>query len=251
MRRRRKKTDFYKYLFLRGKKESEVAQSCQTVCDLPGSSIHDVLQARILEWVAIPFSRGSSQPRDRTQVSRIAGRCFTLWAIREARIPRRKLVSNWNPNSGTFSQAQLNTSSICTRKEMQFKSSLLSYTQRWVLPLLLTPIIQKTQPPAPSLCYSTPTLICTYSFRVTQRETLSSFQRIVFFPTFCVQRTMSHNPPKIIYVNIHGFPMVLVGKNPPAKSGDIRDVGLIPGLGRSPGEGNGNPLQYSCLESHG
>ena len=46
----------------------------------------------------------------------------------------------------TFSQAQLNTSSICTRKEMQFKSSLLSYTQRWVLSLLLTPIIQKTQP---------------------------------------------------------------------------------------------------------
>ena len=132
---------------------------------------------------------------------------------------------------------------------MHFKSSLLSYTQRWVLPLLLTPIIQKTQPPAPSLCYSTPTLICTYSFRVTQRETLSSFQRIVFFPTFCVQRTMSHNPPKIIYVNIHGFPMVLVGKNPPAKSGDIRDVGLIPGLGRSYGGGHGNPFQNSCLEN--
>ena len=47
---------------------------------LSGSSIHGILQARILEWVAIPFSRGSSWPRDRTQVSCIAGRFFTIWA---------------------------------------------------------------------------------------------------------------------------------------------------------------------------
>ena len=43
--------------------------------------------------------------------------------------------------------------------------------------------------------------------------------------------------------------VALVGKNPPANAGDIRDVGLIPGSGRSSGEGNGNPLQYSCLEN--
>ena len=64
-------------------KESEVGQLCLTLCDpmdcgLPGSSIHGILQARLLEWVAISFSRGSSQPRDRTQVSHIAGRCFNL-----------------------------------------------------------------------------------------------------------------------------------------------------------------------------
>ena len=53
-------------------------------CSLPGSSVHGIFQARVLEWVAISFSRGSSQVRDRTQVSRIAGRCFTLWATREA-----------------------------------------------------------------------------------------------------------------------------------------------------------------------
>jgi len=40
-----------------------------------------------------------------------------------------------------------------------------------------------------------------------------------------------------------------VVKNPPTNAGDIRDMGSIPGLGRSPGEGNGNPLQYSCLEN--
>ena len=63
--------------------ESEVAQSCPTLydpmdCSPPGSAIHGILQARVLEWVAIPFSRGSSQPRDQTQVSRIAGRGFNL-----------------------------------------------------------------------------------------------------------------------------------------------------------------------------
>ena len=54
-------------------------------CRLPGSSIHGIFQARVLEWVAIYFSRRSSQPRDPTQVSRIAGRSFTIWATREAR----------------------------------------------------------------------------------------------------------------------------------------------------------------------
>jgi len=47
-------------------------------CNLPGSSVRGILQARILEWGAIPFSRGSSQPRDETQVSFIAGRFFTI-----------------------------------------------------------------------------------------------------------------------------------------------------------------------------
>ena len=60
-----------------------VAQLSLTLCDSmdhspPGSSVHGVLQARILEWVAYPFSRGSSQPRDQTWVSRIAGGCFNL-----------------------------------------------------------------------------------------------------------------------------------------------------------------------------
>ena len=46
--------------------------------------VHGIIQARILEWVALPFSRGASQPRDQTQVSRIAGRLFTSTATREA-----------------------------------------------------------------------------------------------------------------------------------------------------------------------
>ena len=63
-----------------------VTQLCPTLCDPmdcspPGSSVCGTLQARILEWVAIPFSGGSSRPRDGTQVSWIASRWFTIWAL--------------------------------------------------------------------------------------------------------------------------------------------------------------------------
>ena len=64
-------------------KKVSVVQSCPTLCDdmdlgWPGSSVHGIFQARILEWVATSFSNGSSQPRDRTRVSHIAGRFFTI-----------------------------------------------------------------------------------------------------------------------------------------------------------------------------
>ena len=69
--------------------ESEVTQSCLTLCDpvdcsLPGFSVHGIFLARVLEWVAISFSRGSCRPRDWTWISCIASRRFTLWAMREA-----------------------------------------------------------------------------------------------------------------------------------------------------------------------
>ena len=57
------------------------------LCSLPGSSTHGIFQARVLEWGAISFSRGSSPPRDRTRVSRIAGRRFTVWTT----------LSRWHP----------------------------------------------------------------------------------------------------------------------------------------------------------
>ena len=62
----------------------KVAQLCLTLCSPTNYTAHGILQAKILEWVAIPFSRGFSQPRDETQVSCIAGRFFTTWATREA-----------------------------------------------------------------------------------------------------------------------------------------------------------------------
>ena len=62
-----------------------VVQSCPTLCDPtncspPGFSVHGILQARILEWIAIPFSRGTLQPRDWTLVFCLEGRFFTIWA---------------------------------------------------------------------------------------------------------------------------------------------------------------------------
>ena len=71
-----------------GVKWSEVAQLCPILCDpmgcrLPGSSVHGIFQAIVLEWIAISFSSRSSQPRDWTWVSRIVDRHFTVWATRE------------------------------------------------------------------------------------------------------------------------------------------------------------------------
>ena len=72
------------------KVEVLVAQSCPTLCDPmecspPGFSVHGILQVRVLEWITIPFSRGSSWPRNWTWVSHIADRFFTFWATRELR----------------------------------------------------------------------------------------------------------------------------------------------------------------------
>ena len=58
------------------KVKGKVAQLCLTLCDPMNYIVHGILQARILEWVVVPFSRGSSQPKDQTQVSRTTGRFF-------------------------------------------------------------------------------------------------------------------------------------------------------------------------------
>ena len=87
--------------------ENAVAQSCPTLfdpmdCSLPPSSVHGIFQARGLAWVAISFSRGSSWPRNWTQVSHIVGRCFTVWATRE--------VCLWEGAGKTFSLVRLGLS---------------------------------------------------------------------------------------------------------------------------------------------
>ena len=69
-------------------KKIKFAQLCPTLHDPMDCTVHGILQAKILEWVAYPFSRGSSQPRNWTGVSCITGRFFTNWAIRE--VHRRK-----------------------------------------------------------------------------------------------------------------------------------------------------------------
>ena len=87
---RKKKRLYYTYrfggklrLFKSSKRKVKVAQSFPTLCDPMDYTVHGILQARILEWVGFPFSGGSSQPRNPTGVSCLAGRFFTNWAIRE------------------------------------------------------------------------------------------------------------------------------------------------------------------------
>ena len=79
-------------------KWSEVAQSCSTLCNpmdcsLLRSSVHGIFQARVLEWIAISFSRGSSWPRNQTQVSHTVGRRFTVWATREEPLSKKRYGS--------------------------------------------------------------------------------------------------------------------------------------------------------------
>ena len=85
-----------------------VGESCPTLwdpmdCSPPGSSVHGILQARIPEWVAIPFSRRSSQPRDLSRVSRIAGRFFTLWATNGHNLTLWAFLHLMVPSSLSFS----------------------------------------------------------------------------------------------------------------------------------------------------
>ena len=77
----------------------EVTQLCPTLCDpmdcsLPGSSVHGIFQAMVLEWIAISFSRWSSRPTDWTQVSRIVDRSFTTWATREPHLEAQFASAN-------------------------------------------------------------------------------------------------------------------------------------------------------------
>ena len=91
------KKNLLKWYMHRKKAKVSVSQSCLTLCDpmdcsRPGSSVCGIFRARILEWLAISFSRGSSQPRDWTLISFIwciAGRIFTVWATREAQYKQR------------------------------------------------------------------------------------------------------------------------------------------------------------------
>ena len=110
------------------KKESEVVQSCPTVCDamdcsLPGSSVHGIFQAIVLEWIAISFSSKSSWPRDGTQVSCTVDRHFTIWATREVQsFDELYLASGgllWNeeywpfPLTGEFSSIKSSKDIMC------------------------------------------------------------------------------------------------------------------------------------------
>ena len=97
----------------------KIAQSCPTLCNPMDYTVHGVLQARILEWGAIPFSRGSSQPTDQTQVSHIAGGFFTSWATREAQWLLGWLLTP-SPTIGRYPVTQAHTLGLLRKGERCF-----------------------------------------------------------------------------------------------------------------------------------
>ena len=123
-----------------------VAQLCLTLCNpmdcsLPGSSVHGIFQARILEWAVMPSSRGSSWLRDRTQVC-ITGRFFTVWATREDNVNFPSLFHWGTKLNGVYKSIQYSGWSVPTGS--QFTSSTLnSWGSIWGMVMLLN-LKQKT-----------------------------------------------------------------------------------------------------------
>ena len=101
----------------------KVIQSCLTLCDPMDYTVHGILQARLLEWVAVPFSRGSSQPRDGTQVSCIAGGFFTSWPPGKY---KNTGVGSLSLLQGIFLTHELNWGLLCCRRilyQLSYKGS--------------------------------------------------------------------------------------------------------------------------------
>ena len=155
----------------------------------PGSSVYGILQARILEWVAIPFSKESSQPRDWTQVSCIAGRLSTIWVTRKAHINHFQKGNN----------------------ERKFLSVVQLFSSVWLFVISWAAACQAS-----------------LSFTMGLGNLFSSW--------FWFSGEM-------------GGGLLSVGSDSKEYACNVGDLGSVPGLGRFPGEGNGNPLQYCCLEN--
>ena len=118
------------------KVKAKVTQSCLTLCDpidhnLPGSSVHGILQARILEWVAVPFSRGYSQLRDQAQVSCIAGRFFTIWTIQKMSKGERKCQSICPTNLPESSSLESTLAEQCTHYQEGPWIRMIGQKQPW------------------------------------------------------------------------------------------------------------------------
>ena len=112
----------------------KATQSCPTLCDPMDYTVHGILQARILEWVAFPFSRGSSWPRDRTQVFHIAGGFFTGWATREAQKDTRTPIFIVKESESEVAQSCLTLwdPMDCSLPGFSVHGILQAGTQAWV-----------------------------------------------------------------------------------------------------------------------
>ena len=117
----------------------KVAQSCPTLCDTMDYTVHGILQARILEWVAFPFSSRSSPPRNQTGVSCIAGGFFTNWALREAQSHSLRIFIDHDAvRSGTLWSVLSTTSFLHEYHQW----SLGLWELRWVASKVWLPVQQ-------------------------------------------------------------------------------------------------------------
>ena len=196
---------------------------CLTLCDPmdyspPGSFIHEIIQARLLEGVAIHFSRGSSQSRDQTHVSCTAGRFFTVRATREAQ-------KWWLQN--VYCLWNLIPVMLKKFRELTWLVEDKYDVQGWAIcSLSLQGVRRKFK-------YVTGDTVTHNLLPAWQIISPQCFEQELEFWGSQAAGWASH--------------VALVVKNPPANAGEKRDAASLPGSGRSLGGGNGNPLQYSCL----
>ena len=201
-------------------------------CSPTASSVHGILQARTLEWVAIPFSRGSSRLRDQIQVFRIAGRFFTMWATYH---PTSDCIpcpfdEFWPYQSWPYQSVRAQKGPRSPPKWS------LCHSSHWPLLTYLVPL-----PHNLTIRYALSPSSETGSLTLPQRTISSLKMWIVFLPPL----------PHPCSTNFKSWASLAAQtvKYPPANTGDL---GSVSGSGRSSGGGHGNSLQYSCLENpHG
>ena len=219
------------------KSEGEVARSCPTLCDPvdsspSGSFIHGIFWKRVLERVAVSFSRGSSQPRNRTRVSCISGRRFTAWATRESlNLPLISLASGKSFNRSVLLRLwrRKNNSYLPSVSWCEGLNNLL-HIHHLEQHLVLNNSIKFA-----FICYFLPHYsLVVFGWRLARPKQpchRNSYNTWIMGTKFCVSA---------------GLPGGAAVKNQLASAGD---AGSIPGSGRSPGGRYENPLQHSCLEN--
>ena len=218
-------------------------------CSSPGSSVHGILQARKLERVAIPSFRGSSQPRDRHQVSWTAGGFFPIWATSEACcwLYKPGILINcaleWDLPSfpgGARGKKPACQCRICKRREFDPWVGKIPWRRAWQPTLVFLPEESHGQRSldgySPWGCKELIMPTCSWTIL----KMVKVVHCYVYFITIKKKKNCREKANEL------GFPG---GSEVKASAWNEEEPGSIPGSGRSPGEGNGNPLQYSCLEN--
>ena len=196
-------------------------------CNLPGSSVYGIFQAIVLERIAISFSKGSSQPKDQTRVSRIVDRRFTIWATGEVRelIVVKKYIIHHTLQAPKHSAVYLLVPSF----SCFFGPPGSSFLCRDVLFLFL-------------ILFPLSAFQFQLKYHFLSEGTLKSI-------SFLYSTQWLPALTSLIFVLCRSFLGFPGGSDGKASACNAGDPGSIPGSGRSPGEGNGNPLQHSCLEN--